>query len=227
MKIQQLRYNLEALKLVGKNCSDCAACDGCGSDVIGAEGTNVHNLWLDHLDISDGSDGNLDFSGAADMVTVSWCKFWYSNPAKGHRLSNLFSGSDTSFSDRGHLRITYSHCWWAANVDQRMPRGRFGQIHLLNCYWNSSGNSYCVNAGVEAQVRLENGYFSGVSDPHQVDQTSGALEASGNIYVNCSGLQQVRGTVFTPPYPYTLDAASDVPTILQNGVGPGKGPFAP
>ena len=34
-------------------------------------------------------------------------------------------------------------------------------------------------------------------------------------------------TVFTPSYSYTLDPASQVPNLVTNYVGVGKGPFAP
>lgn len=211
---------LRNLKVVGKNCSDDPTCNGAGSDAIHLEGTNVHHVWLDHLDISDGSDGNLDMTKSVDYVTVSWCKFWYSTPGRGHQLSNLISGADTSTSDRGHLKITYAYCWWSTNVNSRMPRGRFGQIHMINCYWNAPGNDYCINSGVEMQVRIENGYFENVNDPFFLGATNGAIAASGNLFVNCTGNQDVGGTVFVPHYPYTLEPAANVPAIVQAGAGP-------
>ncbi len=124
---------LRNLKMVGNNCSDSPAdCSG-GADAI-TIGDGSHHVWVDHLDVSDGSDGNLDITGGANFVTVSWTKFSYSTKrtdpdagASGHRFSNLIGSSDTDERDPGKLNVTYHHCWWAQNVDQRMPRSRRGR----------------------------------------------------------------------------------------------------
>ena len=91
----------------------------------------AHHLWLDHCDISDGSDGNLDITGGADSITISWTKFSYSAPRpSGHRFCNLIGNDDVMATDAGHLRITFHHDWWAENVSQRMPRVRNGQVQV-------------------------------------------------------------------------------------------------
>jgi len=46
----------------------------------------------------------------------------------GHRFSNLIGSGDNVLTDVGHLNVTWHHDWWAENVNQRMPRTRFGQI---------------------------------------------------------------------------------------------------
>ncbi len=119
---------LRNFKMVGNNCSDSPSdCSG-GADAI-TIGDGSHHVWVDHLDVSDSSDGNLDVTGGASFVTISWTKFGYSSKrrggeagASGHRFSNLIGSSDTDERDPGKLNVTYHHCWWAQNVDQRMPR---------------------------------------------------------------------------------------------------------
>lgn len=88
----------------------------------------------------------MDMNLNTDYVTVSWTRFSYSSMrtdpeqgSSGHRFSNLIGSSD---SDSGDYRITFHHNWWAENVDQRMPRTRFGDIHVFNNLFTSSGNSY-------------------------------------------------------------------------------------
>ncbi len=113
----------------GDRCNSYDECKG-GTDAVGIL-NNAHHVWLDHLDISDGQDGNCDITKGADFVTVTWCKFWYSYN-KEHRFSNLISSADNVEGDKGKLKITYAYCWWADRVDQRQPRGRSGKVHVVN-----------------------------------------------------------------------------------------------
>lgn len=68
---------LRNLKVVGNNCSDSPSDCSSGADAIGVTG-GAHHLWFDHLDVSDGSDGNLDITQGSNFVTVSHTKFSYS-----------------------------------------------------------------------------------------------------------------------------------------------------
>jgi pectate lyase len=217
---------LRNLNIIGKNCSDLAACEG-GDDTITIQDRSSR-IWIDHCNISDGSDGNLDITHGSDYITVSWTKFFYSAPrSNGHEFSNLIGNSDSNGSeDSGHLRVTFHHTWWAQNVDQRMPRVRFGQVHLFNNLWTSTGNLYCVGVGASANILLENSVFNGVRDPINTSNVSSnsesVLESNGNIFTNTSGRTSEVGSgdAFNPPYSYTLDAASGVQAALQAGVGP-------
>ncbi|HEY4395401.1 MAG TPA: hypothetical protein VGP64_15125, partial [Polyangia bacterium] len=65
------------LKVVGYNCSDSPTECKSGADAITIV-SSAHHIWVDHCDISDGSDGNLDITNGSDFVTVSWTKFSYS-----------------------------------------------------------------------------------------------------------------------------------------------------
>ena len=213
------------LKLVGNNCSDSPQdCSG-GADAM-TLGGGAKNVWVDHLDISDGSDGNLDITQGSDFVTVSWTKFSYSTKrsdpdagASGHRFSNLIGSSDTEPLDVGHLNVSYHHCWWAQNVDQRMPRTRRGQIHVFNNLYTSAGNSYCTNAGQDAKLLVQNNVYAGVNSPLQVSG-NGNMKQEGNDFTNSTGNKAAAGSGFTPPYPFKLDATSTLRATLEAGVGP-------
>ena len=222
---------LQNLTIVGLNCSDVPSNGDCqdGADGITVE-NSAHHIWIDHLDVSDGSDGNLDITEGADCVTVSWTKFHYSaNRVSGytgevHHFSNLVGGSDSKTSDAGHLRVTWHHDWWADHVVERQPRIRFGDVHIFNSLYTSTGDNYCIGAAVSANILDENNAFIGVSDP--IDSTDYSNSATivvskGNLYSGTSGQTANKGSaVFTPPYPYTLDAASAVEAEVQSGAGP-------
>ena len=219
------------LTIVGKNCTDNPSdCSG-GNDAITVQGA-AHHLWFDHDDVSDGSDGNLDMTHASDFITISWTKFHYSgrrtDPAGasgGHQFSNLIGHSDDNASeDTGHLRITFHHSWWADNVVERMPRARFGQVHLFDNLYTATGNDYCIGVGNGVSIRADNNVFIGVADPIKSYSTDGTgmIKSTGNVYTNTTGSSADvgTGTVFTPGYTVTLDPTSGLEAAIRAGAGP-------
>lgn len=212
------------LKIVGNNCTDSPTdCSG-GADALSI-GSGSHHVWVDHCDISDGSDGNLDVNGGSDFVTISWTKFSYSGlRAGGHQFSNLVGSSDNEPEDAGHLRVTYHHNWWAENIRERMPRVRYGQVHVFNSLYSASGDNYCIGVGVFANVLTEANVFVGVRDPiesasYSNDQS--VVVSHDNLYVDTGGANGDRGSdVFTPPYAYALDPVRGVQAQIENGAGP-------
>jgi pectate lyase len=140
--------------------------------------------------------------------------------ASGHRFSNLVGSGDGVTSDRGKLRVTFHHNWWAQNVNQRMPRTRFGDIHVFNNLYTSSGNSYCTNSGIETNVLVENNAYIGVNNPLSPD-ANGDMLARGNLFQSTTGNStQPMGTGFTPPYTYSLDATSNLRATIEAQAGP-------
>jgi pectate lyase len=226
------------------NCSldpDYDASTGCssGNDAISVQ-KNAHHIWFDHCDISDGTDGNLDITNAANYVTVSWTKFHYSartdnegddsTGAAGHRYSNLVGGTDSpsTYDDANALNVTWHHNWWADRVVERQPRVRFGKNHLFNNLWNASGDNYCVRAGKQARILIEQSVFSGIKDAHEFNSdtdkgTANIIAGSDNTYTSTSGVKETGGggpAIGTLPYSYTAAAASSVSAAVQSGAGP-------
>jgi pectate lyase len=199
-------------------------------DTIAVRGS--HHLWFDHLNVSDGPDGNMDLTVGTDYVTVSWCKFWYTDPTRAHRLSNLVGNGSTSTTDTYTNNVTFHHNWYAANVDQRMPRLLFGKGHVYNSYYSSTGNSYCIGTGSFASILIENNYFKNINSPHKFQDTNPSyITAIGNVYDNTTGSKDTglgypssdpsKNPVpfVNLPYSYTLDAAQNVPAIVMAGAG--------
>jgi pectate lyase len=232
------------IKIVGYAVGNCSLDPGYDSSVGCSSGDDAislqksaHNVWFDHCDISDGTDGNLDITNGAYFVTVSWTKFHYSprtdssgsdsTGASGHRYSNLVGGDDGTTSDAGKLSITWHHNWWADNVVERQPRVRFGQNHIFNNLYTAAGNNYCVRAGIQAHILLEDNAFVGVKNPAQFnstsDQATAYITSKGNLYSGASGTEATGGggTPFTtPPYTYTSDGTAGLQTAIQSGAGP-------
>lgn len=186
----------------------------------------AHHVWIDHCEVFDAADGNTDVTHGSSWVTVSWTKYHYTAaaPKQDHRFSNLIGHSENSAdTDRDRLKVTYHHDFWSEGVEQRMPRVRFGQVHVFNNYVNAPGAIATVAAGTEAQLLVENNHFEGVNDAHFFHEgsPSAQIAASGNAYVNTTGKRDVgQGSSFSAPYPYTLDPVADVPCEVVLGVGP-------
>jgi pectate lyase len=195
----------------------------------------AHHVWIDHCEIWDGPDGNLDMSHAVNWITVSWTKFRYTPNYKrppgetsDHRFSSLLGHSDDNAAeDSGRIKVTFHHNWWAEMVIERMPRVRFGQVHVFDNYFNSAGNNYCVRAGIGAQLLVEGNYFDGVNNPHEFNSTADEMTASitarDNAYVGTTGSQAMGGggPPFTSvPYAATIEPASGVPALVRACAGP-------
>lgn len=92
-----------------------------------------HHVWVDHCDFGKVYDGMLDVTHGSDLVTVSWCHFSGDErgPQKKASLIGHSSSSSAAAMDKGYLNVTFSHNWFE-NLDDRAPRARFGNIHVLN-----------------------------------------------------------------------------------------------
>jgi pectate lyase len=208
---------------------------------------DCRNIWVDHCTFVDCDDGSLDITHGADWVTVSWCHFYYTNPANTHRFSNLVGHSDTNTGeDAGKLHVTFHHNLWGQLVHERMPRVRFGRVHVFNNYYHAPGNNNCLRAAIASEVLVEGNYFDSVKNVWELYRTTGEdgkVFAANNLQVNTSWSAgtdsssiQIPGTDILSgeanglnpvPYAYSPDVASVVPNLVTNGAGAGRGPFAP
>lgn len=169
------------------------------------------NIWIDHVHVYDGHDGNMDIVNQSNYVTISWSKFTYTSASSNHQFSNLFGNSDSKTADSSALKITAHHNWWGEGVKERMPRVRFGQVHVVNNLYNSSSASYCVRAGMKANIRVENNVFIGVKNPLDYNKQStedAKVTMVGNYFENTSGNTAGQGSAFTPPYTMSVTDVS-------------------
>ena len=171
---------------------------------------NCQNVWVDHCEFLDGMDGNFDIKNMSDFISVTWCKFAYNKPAipdgpggsDDHRYSNLIGSSDSAIGDRDKLNVTFQFCQWGQGCRERMPRIRFGKIHMVNNLFNSTVSNHCIRAAFEANVLVEGNYFDNQTKPVDLYDASAIVTERDNHYVNCSG--DSRGTAFTPPYSLSI-----------------------
>jgi pectate lyase len=193
-----------------------------GYDLLSNKG--CYKLWVDHCEFQDGTDGNFDNTGDADSITASWCKFTYLKPPRAggpggsadHRFSNLIGGSDSDFPTDGRYSTTWQNCWWGPGVKARMVRARNGEIHMLNCYWNSAETADAIGltAGSNGTtVYVEGGVFNIPVTGKVSDLGPGAIAIK---FQDCVSGSSDYGTVNRPPYEYTAMPSGEVVAAVTN-----------
>jgi|GEM_PF-5615137 len=193
---------------------------GNGGDVMEISG--AENVFVTRCEFHDSDDELCSIVRGADWVTVSWSKFYFDDP-DSHSYAHLIGNGDDVTSDRGKLHVTLHHNWYSNGVRGRMPRVRFGHVHVYNCYYNSPGNGYCVGVGKECHIRLENSHFENVNAPwaDYGGSSDGEIGWSGLRFDGASRPSFMPNSypVFDLPYAYAPDPVDSVRSIVLAGAG--------
>ncbi len=199
-----------------------------GRDNLTNEGTDV---WVDHCEFQDGMDGNFDNKGACDNTSISWCKFTYKKPAiaggsggsADHRFSDLIGSSATDFPTDGHYSITFKNCYWAEGCKSRMPRARNAEIHLLNCYYNTSvSGALSIGLGGGSKnttCYVENTDFAKIAKVYDITSylsDGGSIGLAFSGCLNRSDLATGTLAVPKPTYSYSVLPVADVASYLTD-----------
>jgi pectate lyase len=134
----------------------------------------TENVWIDHSTFSDGEntdssfgkyfgrtyqqhDGLLDVTNGANYVTLSYNKF------EEHDKVMLIGSSDSKTTDRDKLKVTIHHNHFK-DLTQRLPRVRYGEVHVYNNYYEFTNESeykfdYALGVGIESKIYAQNNYF--------------------------------------------------------------------
>lgn len=193
------------------------------------------NIWVDHCHFLDGVDGNFDCTNGSNNICVTWCRFGYeiapkesslSDGTDDHRFSNLWGNADElAKTDADKLCTTFANCWWDEGCKARMPRVRFGKVHILNCLFSSTESSaICVGAGYRSNIFLEKCAFTTTQTkkyPWRSYATADGYTDYNITVTGCSGAadeQKKSGSYeyFTPTYTYDSYDASQVSSVVGN-----------
>jgi len=135
----------------------------CKYDAVVIQGSK--NVWIDNCLLDDGEktvesapvifgqnvelhDGLIDIINGSDLITLS------NNRFANHRKTILIGNSDSRISDSNLLSVTmynnvFINCW------QRMPRVRFGKVHIFNnLYYIDNYDSYPVRYNGDGSIML-------------------------------------------------------------------------
>ncbi|KAM7268954.1 hypothetical protein ACFE04_024451 [Oxalis oulophora] len=96
------------------------ASDGDGISIFGSS-----NIWIDHISMSNCADGLIDAVQGSTAITISNCHMTRHNDVM------LFGASDSYTGDK-IMQITVAFNHFGRGLVQRMPRARYGFIHVVN-----------------------------------------------------------------------------------------------
>jgi pectate lyase len=210
-----------------------------GGDAIGMEST-VNNVWVDHNTLeasggeSDGYDSLVDLKAGVTNVTISY------NHLRNSSRGGLIGSSD---SDAANTNITYHHNWYE-NIEQRTPLLRHGLAHSYNNYFSNLSNSdmiHGINSRMGGRILVEGNYFKNSNNPLIASDDSdepGCWQTRLNFLDSISYDRSVGDGALVVPiisggqfdstcsvsvsYPYTLESASSMPTVIPANAGHGK-----
>jgi pectate lyase len=187
-----------------------------GSDLVSFYGTK--NSWVDHCDFADGMDGNFDITQKSDFNTVSWCIFRYTERAYMHQNTNLVGSSDSEAV--GFLNTTYAFNNWSKGCKARMPMARVGKIHMLNNYYDCTGNgSNAINPRKNSEFLIEGNYFE-KNVKYYGQNGATAVTWSATNHIEGSSVQPSNvGSTVTVPYDYTEAPVNTVPEMVKTNAG--------
>ena len=200
-----------------------------GNDNLTLDGSTY--IWIDHCDFQDGVDGNFDCVNGSDNICITWCRFRYliepfaggSGGSNDHRNCNLWGNSDSKSSDTDKLRATFVNCWWDEGCRERMPRVRYGKVHVVNCLYTCTGNLYCIGAGYKSNIYAEKCAFIDVNSPWKNYATSSGKKDYNITMTDCIGqsdVKQCSGSIaYFNPYDYyslTTYDKSLVQSVVSN-----------
>ena len=193
---------------------------------------DADHVWIDHNTFADVTtadatlpvyfgrlfqvhDGLLDITNASDLVTVSWNRFL------NHDKVMLIGSSDTAPADVGKLRVTLHHNEWDG-LGQRMPRVRYGQVHVYNNLYrigNVEGFGYAWGVGIRSALYAEHNFFQvadGITPDMVIDRFNGtALHEQDNLFDGPASrfLVDLRAAYNSANDPDLADDASWTPTL--------------
>ncbi|KAH7657408.1 Pectate lyase protein [Dioscorea alata] len=169
--------------------------DGDGISIFGAS-----NVWIDHVSMYNCMDGLIDAIMGSTAITISNSHF------TRHNDCLLFGASD-SFSGDAIMQITVAFNHFGKGLVQRMPRVRWGFVHVVNndyTHWLmyaiggsqhptiiSQGNRFIAPHNPNAKEITKRDYFPEEVWKQWVWKSEGDLMMNGAFFVE-SGPRNTR-----------------------------------
>ncbi|CAI7740693.1 unnamed protein product [Closterium sp. NIES-54] len=196
------------------------------------------NVWIDHCGFEMALDTQVNIVVGSTNVAVT-------NNYFVNQDEVMLMGNDDAATTDDNMRVTVGLNVFGPNCNQRMPRGRHGQFHVVNNYYPNGWGIYAIGGSANARFRSEANYFvagdikevTKRQDTHgweakQIsDKTWTKIHVSsvgwqnwpwqsiGDHFENGAFFTESGKNVFTPPYEFNPVPAMEVPAAT-NRAGP-------
>ncbi|RDX64906.1 putative pectate lyase 3, partial [Mucuna pruriens] len=144
--------------------------DGDGISIFGSS-----NIWVDHVSMRNCSDGLIDIIMGSTAITIS------NGHYTDHNEAFLFGANDKHFEDK-IMQITMAFNHFGKRLVQRMPRARFGFVHVVNndyTHWEM----YAIGGSMNPTIISEGNRFIGPDDRNAKEITKREYTPE-NIWTN-------------------------------------------
>ncbi|EEF52127.1 pectate lyase [Ricinus communis] len=128
------------------------ASDGDGISIYGS-----NNIWIDHVSISNCTDGLIDAIMASTAITISNCHFTRHNTV-------MLLGGNNKFSADSVMQVTVAFNHFDRKLVQRMPRVRYGLAHVVNNDY-TSWEMYAIGGSEHPTIISQGNRFLAPPDP--------------------------------------------------------------
>lgn len=122
------------------------------SDGDGISVLKSANIWIDHVTMYNCEDGLIDVIDGSTAVTISNSHF------HKHDKAMLLGARDEHFWD-DKMQVTVAFNRFGPGVRQRMPRVRFGFVHVVNNDYFDWGD-YCIGGSMHPTILSQGNKFN-------------------------------------------------------------------
>ena len=178
--------------------------DGDGISIFGSS-----DVWIDHVSMKQCSDGLIDVIWGSTAITISNSHF------TDHNEAMLFGANDAHDIDK-KMQITVAFNHFGKRMVQRMPRCRFGYIHVVNndyTHWNmyaigGSMNPTIISQGNRYIAPPLNGYAKEVTKREYTPEStwkSWTWRSQGDIFLRGAFFVESGDASFVSKHPELYD----------------------
>lgn len=142
-------------------------CDGDAISIFASK-----NIWIDHCYLARAADGLVDVIRGSTAVSIT------NNYFTQHDKVMLLGANKNDYMDR-NMYVTVAYNIFGPGLVQRMPRVRFGNVHVLNNDYSSGWSNYAIGGSEGPTILSQGNIFNPYRGKKQVTQR---IDDGGNKF---------------------------------------------
>lgn len=131
-----------------KNVENRPRCDGDAISIFSSS-----NIWIDHCYLSNAADGLIDVIRGSNSISITNCYFTRHNKV-------MLLGGDASHTMDRNMHVTVAYNKFGPGLVQRMPRIRYGNLHLVNNEYSSGWGVYPVGGSQNPTILSQGNVYN-------------------------------------------------------------------